>query len=174
MFIYMKSMNCIKLIYILYIYILSSPSQRLEWSQQYYSHVFQYKSLVYIFTGSSVDHSGRYESNRFSNPVDSNISAKCTEKLRKQQPYACIWFQFKNGKMTSYTCRKLQKFLFTFCLPMKQKGYHFITYLSIISSSQTLFMRGSIHDLGTASRPSLQPKRAPATAALASASPPCQ
>ena len=45
-------------------------------------------------------------------------------------------------------------------------------YLSKRSSSQALWSNGSVQDLGIASSPSLHPSKAPATAALASASPP--
>lgn len=49
----------------------------------------------------------------------------------------------------------------------------FMAHLSIRVSSHSLWARFSLHDLGMAPSPSLQPRRAPATAALASESPPC-
>lgn len=48
-----------------------------------------------------------------------------------------------------------------------------MAHLSIRVSSHSLWAKFSLHDLGMAPSPSLQPRSAPATAALASESPPC-
>lgn len=71
--------------------------------------------------------------------------------------------------------------MFDFCLHFKSiagtvlltfKFYKSAMYLSNISSSHILLHNWSIHVLGIACIPSLHPNNAPATAALASASPP--